>query len=219
MWRIGGRHSSFRMGAGTGTAWQHDARWQPDHTITIFDDGSTPPEHSQSRAIRERIDWRDRTVELVSRFVHTPALLSGSQGNDEVLPDGDSFVGWGEEPFISEFSPSGQVLFSARLPPTGQSYRAYRFAWSAQPGAPPAIAVKATGATTQTVYASWNGATGVSAWRVLGGTSASALSPLATVPRQGFETAIPITSPGSWFAAQALGPDGQVLATSPAAQS
>jgi hypothetical protein len=219
MWRIGGRHSSFRMGAGTGTAWQHDARWQPDHTLTIFDDGSVPPEHSQSRAIRERINWRDRSVELIGRYVHTPPVLTGSQGNDQVLPDGDSFVGWGEEPFLTEFSPSGQVLFSARLPPNGQSYRAYRFAWSGQPTTPPAIAVKQTGAGTQTVYASWNGATGVSAWRILGGTSASALSPLATAPRQGFETAVPIASPDSWFAAQALGPDGQVLATSPAAQS
>jgi hypothetical protein len=214
LWRIGGRQPSFRMGAGTGTAWQHDVRWQPDHTITIFDNGSTPPEHSQSRAIRERIDWRDRTVELVSRFVHTPALLTGSQGNDEVLPDDDSFVGWGEEPFISEFSQSGQVLFSARLPPTGQSYRAYRFAWSAQPAAPPAIAIKATGVTTQTVYASWNGATDVSAWRVLGGTSASALSPLASAPRSGFETAVPIASSDTWFAAQALSADGSVLGTS-----
>ncbi len=48
--------SSFRMGPGTGTAWQHDARWLPDHTLTIFDNGATPKAHSQSRAIHERID-------------------------------------------------------------------------------------------------------------------------------------------------------------------
>jgi Arylsulfotransferase (ASST) len=218
LWRIGGRQSSFRMGPGTGTAWQHDARWQPNGTITIFDDGSTPREHSQSRAIRERIDWHTRTVELVGRYVHTPAVLSGSQGNDQVLSDGDSFVGWGEEPYVSEFSPSGRVLFSARLPPTGESYRAYRFAWSGQPTTPPAIAVKQTGADAQTVYASWNGATDVSEWRVLGGPSASALSPLATAPRDGFETAIPVAGQDDWFAVQALGQGGQVLATSAAAQ-
>ena len=57
LWRLGGKHSSFKMGSGTGTAWQHDVRWQPDGTLTIFDDGATPKEHSQSRAIRERIDW------------------------------------------------------------------------------------------------------------------------------------------------------------------
>jgi hypothetical protein len=219
MWRIGGRHPSFRMGAGTGTAWQHDVRWQPDHTITIFDDGSVPREHSQSRVIRERIDWRTRTVQLVGRYVHTPAVLAGSQGNAQVMADGDSFVGWGEEPFLTEFSPSGQVLFDAHLPPAGESYRAYRFAWSGRPTTPPSIAVKPAAAGSQTVYASWDGATGVSVWRVLAGTSPSALSPLTTAPHGGFETAIPISGPDDWFAVQALDAQGNVLGTSPVAQS
>ncbi len=41
---------------------------RPDHTLTIFDNGATPKRHSQSRAIRERIDFAKRTVTLVSRF-------------------------------------------------------------------------------------------------------------------------------------------------------
>src|SRR4029077_9135619 len=51
LWRIGGKVPTFKMGAGTGTAWQHDVRWQPDHTLTIFDNGAVPKAHSQSRAI------------------------------------------------------------------------------------------------------------------------------------------------------------------------
>jgi len=39
-WRIGGKHPTFHMGPGTGTAWQHDVRWQPDHTLTFFDNGA-----------------------------------------------------------------------------------------------------------------------------------------------------------------------------------
>ena len=62
-----------------------------------------------------------------------------------------------------------------------QVYRAFRFPWSATPAAPPAIALKATGAATTTVYASWNGATGVAAWRVLGGATPASLTALATV--------------------------------------
>ena len=38
-WRLGGKRSSFAMGSGTGLAWQHDAREQPDGTITFFDNG------------------------------------------------------------------------------------------------------------------------------------------------------------------------------------
>ncbi len=116
-WRLGGRHSSFKMGPGTGTAWQHDVRWQPDRTLTIFDNGSVPKVHSQSRIIRERIDWAHRKVTLVSRYIG--GISAGSQGNDQVLPNGNSFIGWGEEPFMTEFAPTGQVLFSARFPRPG----------------------------------------------------------------------------------------------------
>ena len=46
LWRLGGLKSSFKMGPGTGTAWQHDGRVLPDGDVTIFDDGSNPPVHS-----------------------------------------------------------------------------------------------------------------------------------------------------------------------------
>jgi hypothetical protein len=216
LWRLGGKHSSFKMGPGTGTAWQHDVRWQPDHTLTIFDNGALPKEHSQSRVIRVQIDWSHREVTLIGRDVRTPALLTGSQGNDQVLPDGNSFVGWGEEPYFTEFSPTGQILFEGRIPSPGESYRAFRFPWSATPAAPPAVAVASTGATA-TLYASWNGATGVSAWTVLGGASPATLAPIATIASAGFETTIAVDSPDADFAVQALGTAGQVLGISPAA--
>ena len=132
-------------------------------------------------------------------------------------PTADSFVGWGEQPYFTEFSPSGQILFDGRFPPTGQSYRAYRFPWSATPAAPPAVAIRSTGTGTATVYASWNGATGVASWRVLGGASPLGLTPIATTAQTGFETAIPVQSNDAYFAAQAIDPAGHVLGTSPAA--
>jgi hypothetical protein len=215
IWRVGGKHSSFKMGSGTGTAWQHDVTWQPDHTLTIFDNGATPKEHSQSRVIHERIDWSHREVTLIGRDARTPALLSGSQGNDQILPDGNSFVGWGEDPYFTEFSPTGQILFEGHIPSPGQSYRAFRFPWSATPAAPPAVAVTSKGGAT-TVYASWNGATGVSAWRVLGGASPATLTPVATAASTGFETALAVDSPNADFAVAALGEAGEVLGTSSA---
>jgi Arylsulfotransferase (ASST) len=214
LWRIGGKKSTFRMGTGTGTAYQHDARWQPDHTLTIFDNGATPKAHSQSRAIRERIDFKHRTVILLGRVVHSPPLLSGSQGNVQLLGNGDSFVGWGETPYFTEFTAAGQAVFDAHLPAPAQVYRAFRFPWSATPAALPAVALKVTGATTTTLYASWNGATGVSAWRVLGGPTPATLSQVATAVSAGFETAIAVPSAAPVFAMQALGPSGEVLAIS-----
>jgi hypothetical protein len=64
------------------------------------------------------------------------------------------------------------------------------------------------------VYASWNGATGVSAGRVLGGASAATLTPIATASSSGFETSIGVQSADADFAVQALDAAGKVLATS-----
>jgi hypothetical protein len=88
-----------------------------------------------------------------------------------------------------------------------------RFAWSATPAAVPAIALKAAGAAT-TVYASWNGATGVAAWQVLAGPTPATLAAVAAAPSAGFETAITVPSAAQVFAVRALGPAGEVLGNS-----
>jgi Arylsulfotransferase (ASST) len=213
LWRIGGKRSSFKMDAGTGTAFQHDARWQSDHTITIFDNGAVPKAHSQSRAIHEQIDFKHRTVKLLGRDVRTPSLLSGSQGDNQVQPNGNVFVGWGEDPYFTEFNAAGQIVLDGHLPYLAQTYRALRFPWSATPAAPPAIALKSEASST-TVYASWNGATGVAGWRVLAGPTPAALSAVAQAASGGFETAISAPSTAAVFAVQALGPSGETLGNS-----
>jgi hypothetical protein len=212
-WRLGGKKSTFHMGSGTGTAYQHDARWQPDHTITIFDNGAVPKAHAYSRAIHEQIDFKHRAVKLLSRDARTPSILSGSQGNDQVLANGDSFVGWGESPYFTEFNAAGQAVFDAHLPYPAQVYRSYRYEWNAVPAAVPSIALKAAGAAT-TVYASWNGATGVRGWRVLAGATPATLTTVAEVPSGGFETAATVPSAAASFAVQALGAAGEVLGSS-----
>ena len=53
-------------------------------------------------------------------------LVAGAEGNAQTTRNGDLFVGWGALPYISEFSPSGQLLFNAELPAGVTSYRAYR---------------------------------------------------------------------------------------------
>jgi hypothetical protein len=214
LWRLGGKKPSFHMGAGTGTAYQHDARWQADHTITIFDNGGVPKAHSASRAIHETINWKTRTVSLLSRDVRTPPLLSGSQGDNEVLANGDWFVGWGEAPYFTEFNAAGQIVFDANLPYPAQVYRAFRFAWSATPAAVPAIALKASSPSSTTVYASWNGATEVTTWTVLAGSGPSTLAPVASVPSSGFETAIALPRADPYYAVQALNAAGQALGSS-----
>src|SRR5262249_17784090 len=173
-WRLGGRRSSFKMGPGTVTAYQHDAREQPNGNITFFDNGATPKAHPQSRAIEMSLNMHSMTATLVRREEHSPSLVAGSQGNTQALPGGAWLVGWGESPWITEYSPSGQPLFDAPLPTGWESYRAFRQDWSATPATPPAFALARSGSHA-TVYASWNGATAVASWRVLAGSSPASL--------------------------------------------
>jgi hypothetical protein len=217
-WQLGGRRSSFKLGPGALTAYQHDAREQPNGNITFFDNGATPKVHPQSRVIELALNRAAMTATLVRRDEHSPALLAGSQGNMQALANGNWVVGWGQSPYLTEYGPAGQVLFDAHMPSSYESYRTYRQAWSGQPTSPPTAATVRAGTRT-TLYASWNGATTVASWRVLAGSSPGALAPVASAARSGFETAIALPaglSRGTYLSVQALSASGAVLAASPA---
>ncbi len=213
--RIGGKQSTVKMGPGTATAWQHDARTLPDGTITVFDNGAEPKIQPYSRGIVEQLDPSTNTMTLTAQYTHSPPLSAGTQGNVQTLPNGNVMIGWGAQPYLSEYSPTGQLLFEARLSAAGQSYRAFRLPWTAQPASAPTVTLataKAGGA--RVAYVSWNGATEVASWRVLAGRTEHGLAPLTTAARTGFETAIPLASPGPWFQVQALDRAGAVLGSS-----
>ncbi len=214
--RAGGKHSTVKMGSGTLTAFQHDATLQPNGLISVFDNGGVPMVHPQSRGILVALNGHTGTETLVAEYEHPTALKAGSQGNVQSQASGNLFIGWGAEPWFSEFSSSGQLLFDARMPPGDQSYRAYRFPWAGTPAGAPSIAASASSSGPVTVYASWNGATTVSAWRVLAGPSTHQLAPVATAARSGFETAVATPAPESYVQVQALSASGAVLGTSAA---
>ncbi len=220
-WRLGGKRSSFAMGPGTSTAWQHDPRQLPDGAISIFDNGGSPNVHSQSRGIVLALDGVHGTATLQTQILHPPPLLAESQGNFQALENGDWFVGWGQVPDFSELSAAGALLFDAHFPAHTQSYRALRFPWSATPAHAPTFAVQRRGRGAATVYASWNGATGVSAWRVLAGARAHTLRAVAEVARTGFETsiALPAGVAGDYLTVQALDPGGAVIGTARTAKA
>jgi hypothetical protein len=217
IWTLGGKDSSFKMGPRTQFEWQHDARMQPDGTLTLFDDAATPREASQSRAIHLRLNTNTMGVSLDQSYTHTPSLLAGSQGDYQTLPNADVFVGWGAEPDFSEYTPSGQQIFSARFSASVSSYRAFRHPWTAQSTTRPSISVSAEAAGRLAVYASWNGATNVAAWQLMTGPTRNELTPLGSAtPRSGFETTIATTTPQRYLAVRALDMSGRALATSTA---
>ncbi len=217
IWRLGGKHSSFKMGKGTTTWGQHDAIAQPDGTLTVFDDGAGPPMvHPYSRGIRERLDTTRNTATLIQEFDHAPRISADFEGSLQTLPNGDVFLGWGQQPYFSEDTPGGQQDFDAHFNVPTSTYRAYRFPWSAQPPTQPALALSPNANGTVSVFASWNGATDVGTWRVLAGAgqTAGALAPVAGGLKRGFETQLTVQSAAPDIEVQAIGYSGQVLASS-----
>jgi hypothetical protein len=221
LWRLGGNRSSFQMGPGTKMAWQHDGRVLPDGELTFFDDGSNPPIHSQSRAVRIKLDLTAHRARLVSAYVHRdPPVLASSQGNVQTLSDGDTLVGYGGVPAISEYAADGTLLFDAHQPYDMSFYRAYRFPWSARPASPPAVLASQDDTGEETiVHASWNGATGVASWRVLAGKDPGSLTPQATIPAVGFESSTMLPKSYAYAAVQALDSSGRVLGSSQATKA
>jgi hypothetical protein len=216
VWTLGGSHSDFEMGEGTRFAWQHDARRLPDGTLMLFDNSAIPEVAEQSRAIAIELDESAITATLARELVHPRKLLAPHQGNAQLLENGHVLVGWGGVPRVTEFTAEGRIVFDAAIR-LGDSYRAYRLGWEGRPEEPPALAVRpAPEGDGVTVYASWNGATAVTEWRVLTGESPGALQPIKTVERLGFETAVELADPGAVVAVEALDGDGNVLARSAA---
>ena len=167
LWRLGGKRSDFNMGSGSVFAWQHDARRQPDGTLSVFDNGATPAVEKLSRGLILDLDEQSMTATLLRQYTH-PKLLTGSQGNVQPLPNGNVFVGWGEAPRVSEFHRSGRMLFDAELGQAYESYRAFRLPWTGTPAHAPSLALAGEGRAL-TAYASWNGATDVATWQLLAG--------------------------------------------------
>jgi hypothetical protein len=214
-WRLGGKMSNFDMGLGTRTDYQHDARYHGNGIITIFDNGRVK-KNEQSRGIVVEIDEDAMSARLVGEYTHPNKISADTQGNVQVLPNGNVFVGWGSEPFFSEFSRDGKLLFGASFSSELESYRAFRFPWKGQPKDAPAVVAEVGSEGEVTLYVSWNGATEVATWEVLAGASPDKLEPVGTAPRKGFETAITLQTDEPYVAVRAKDGSGRVLDASKA---
>jgi hypothetical protein len=204
VWKLGGKNSTFQLGRGARFWFQHDAQMLPNGNVSLFDDQAGPPQKApSSRGLVLRLDAKRRRAAVVSEYRRPADTSAQSEGSMQTLPNGHRFVGFGAQPFFSEFTNGGRMVFDAQLPQDDGSYRAYRFPWKATPRTKP-DAVLGGGA----VYVSWNGATEVARWQVLAGGSV-----VASARRTGFETRIPVTGSGG-LTVRALDARGRALGSS-----
>ncbi len=178
----------FTIDTGAHFSWQHDARFLPHNTISLFDDNccesstipsGTPPAHG----LILKLDLDDMSAHAKKTYFHNPNLQISSQGNVQTLANGNKFIGWGQSQYFAEYNKAGNsvndpelnTLYDAKMPGNNYTYRAYRNDWVGLPYYPPSIAVKSS-KEKNIVYASWNGSTETTTWVVYAGSCPGNLS-------------------------------------------
>jgi EmrB/QacA subfamily drug resistance transporter len=217
IWTLGGKDSDFTIPSADRFSWQHDAQLHAGDVLTVFDDhccditgaGVYLAATGPSRGLELKLDPATHTVTQLAQYSHGVTFHSEYMGNVEQMGDGDTFVGWGEVPFITEFNKKGTIIFDGAFPAPDMSYRSYLQKWVGKPLTRPSVATRRSNGTTD-VYASWNGATQVTRWRVESASGAT----LASAPRDGFQTTIPLHGSSGEIEVQALSASGAVLGTS-----
>ena len=218
-WQIAGKTSSFVRGKNAQFYFQHDARLEGKRLnhLTVFDDRAGPPVHGESRGLLLNI--KGNKVSVAHEYLRPTLTVAVSEGSTQPVKGGNVVVGYGSTPYFSEYSRNGaphkrgKLIFDAQLPKGDGSYRVLRHEWEGVPNTDPKLLAERSGGEVS-LYASWNGATSVASWQVLGGESAGSLSPLGTYPWSGFETEMTIPTADSVFEVQALDGKGHVLASS-----
>jgi hypothetical protein len=239
IWQIGGKHSNFSFGDELEFAFQHDARFQGREGdiqyISLFDNGAGSNGHQggDEGKIRDystgkllKLNTSDWTASIVKEVEQPDRVLAPSQGNTQILPNGNIFVNWGQAGTITEYRANDSVpIFNAYLDtftsgPGVQNYRGFRQEWTGRPTEPPALVALTTGDDSVELYVSWNGDTETKVWRFFVEQNGKKQW-IGESVRTGFETKLQISTrkfeKTARFFARALDSKGRPLSqTSPA---
>ena len=236
VWRLGGRKSDFEFDT-------KDAKFSRQHHATVrgqnethafismFDNaigtGSKHEHatHKNSRglllALRTGAAPGKMSAGIVAQYAHPHGGMTNSRGSYQALPNGNAFLGWTYNTLLSEHTADGRLIMEARLKLPGNCYRSYKFPWIGRPAQLPDVLstalVGGTGdKTVRTVaYVSWNGATEVASWNLhKTDQSGNVTELIASMSRQGFETALVYDSYASHVVVEALDRHGEALGKS-----
>ena len=223
LWRLNGEQSDFKLESGLTFSHQHDARWLPSAKagrtrISLFDNASNgfarTRDHSRGLIVELNHDTME-AKEIMQYGAPDPhgGLESKSQGNTQVLPNGNVFQGWGPQAFLSEHQADGTPVMYSWIALTGTMiYRCMKFNWTATPVTSPTVWSYSNGGEGTVVYASWNGATEVSKWNFYSSqTKQGPWKQIATEAKTGFETHLQHDAFSPFVYAEAVDSKGKVL--------
>jgi hypothetical protein len=233
MWRLGGQLSDFQLLDGFNFTSQHHARIRSENEtvtmITFFDNASDDEERqpptsrcSSGKLVALYTTTSPMTAKLIRQWDRPDGLLTDRRGNNQVLPNTNVVLNWGDNGYLSEFTADGRHLLDAKYTSARfGNYRAYKFNFTGSPEEPPALKTYAYGSGTSAAdmvsvfYVSWNGATEVAKWNFYGSQDDSReFSMVGSAAKSGFETSYMSTTYLKYTYAEALSEDGRVLGKS-----
>ena len=212
LWRLGGKRSDFALPKPAWFSWQHHARPHGASEISVFDNADTSGHGSL--ALLLSVDEAARRVELRRSYQHPAKFVAESLGSVQPEPNGNVFVGWGAQPYASEFSADGELIYDVQFDGPFRSYRTFLADWEGRPVDKPAMLARTYPSGGFAIHASWNGATEIDHWVVLAGPSSSSLREVGSQAWAGFETMIVVNSSGPAFVVVAIDRDGHELGRS-----
>ena len=104
IWHLGGKNNQFQLiGDSVWFSYQHDARWQKDGHMTLFDNSNFDSVQGRpsndtiraSRAVEYALDTVAKTATLVWQYHHTPDILCIAMGSVQRLDNLNTLIGWG----------------------------------------------------------------------------------------------------------------------------
>lgn len=214
--------------AGFNFSAQHDARILSEEgnqlRISFFNNGWNGIAQTREVSAATIITIDHPTSPTTARLVHERFPFQGGlarhQGTVQTLPNGNTFVSWGQVAEFSEFTPNGErILDVAFVDVEAHVYRVVKAPWQGSPNTLPDLYLyaRAKGEPAH-FYMSWNGATEVVAWKIYsaegqreGDTTGSLLG---KVDKNGFEAHFKSQKYVPAGFVEALDKDGQVLAIS-----
>ena len=226
MWELGGNNPTFEQ-TNFNFSYQHHARWvyeNSTHTILSFYDNGSNTFNATGTFSHGWIISLDHVAETATKIAQWGApekaggLLSGSQGNMQLLPDGNCHIGWGEHAYFSEHTADGTPVMYAKVADRASNvmiYRSNKYNWTAQPLTKPALWTYSRIGNRRSgmrFYVSWNGATEVASWKFYAAEeSTGPFELVGNATKTGFETEFFAAGVSTWAYAEALDADGRAL--------
>jgi len=126
-WKLGGSRTAASLKvigdrSSQPLAGQHDARLQPDGTVTVADNRTGVAK--SPRVTRWRIDSTKRTATLVEQFTDSGLGISICCGSARRLADHSWISNWGGNQHIRAYTASHKRIFDLTFANSGFSYRA-----------------------------------------------------------------------------------------------